>query len=131
MKIGTRRYAPTLTIARVTPIFKHGDKSELGKYRPISVLPYFSKLLERAMYNRLHDYVLKRTILYINQHGHSTAMSLLNIQDKISQAIDNNEYSIGLFFDLSKAFDSVDHNILLKKLETYGIRGLPLRWFGN
>src|SRR6218665_1366046 len=58
-------------------------------------------------------------------------MSLLNIQDKLSQAIDNNDYSIGLFLDLSKAFDSVDHNILLKKLETYGIRGLPLRWFEN
>src|SRR6218665_3699517 len=58
-------------------------------------------------------------------------MSLLNIQDKLSQAIDNNEYSIGLFLDLSKAFDSVDHNVLLKKLETYGIRGLPLRWFEN
>ena len=54
---------------------------------------------------------------------------LLNIQDKISQAIDNNEYFIGLFLHLSKAFNSVDHNILFKKLEPYGIRGLPLRWF--
>src|SRR6218665_307379 len=67
---------PALKIGRVTPIFKHGDKSELGNYRHISVLPYFSKLFERAIYNRLYDYVLKRKILYINQHGfqagHST-----------------------------------------------------------
>ena len=87
------------------------------------------------MYNRLYDYVTKMKILYLNQHGfqagHSTAMSLLNIQDKISQAIENNEYSLGIFLDLSKAFDSVDHNILLKKLENYGIRGLPLLWFKN
>ena len=124
---------PALKIAKVTPIFKQGDKSELGNYRPISVLPYFSKLVERAMYNRLYDYVLKKKILYLNQHGfqtgHSTAMSLLNIQDKISQAIENNEYSVGIFLDLSKAFDSVNHAILLKKLDNYGIRGLPLLWF--
>src|SRR5688572_32266047 len=72
-------------------------------------------------------------ILYLNQHGfqagHSTAMSVLNILDKISQAIENNEYSIGIFLDLSKAFDSVDHKILLKKLDNYGIQGLPLLWF--
>jgi len=80
-----------------------------------------------CLYNRLYDYVLKRKILYTNQHGflagQSTAMSLLNIQDKISQAIDNNEYSIGLFFDLSKAFDSVDHNILKKSLKPMALEG--------
>src|SRR5688572_29990758 len=56
-------------------------------------------------------------------------MSLINIQDKITQAIDKNEYSIGIFLDLSKAFDTVDHNILIKKLENYGVRGIPLSWF--
>jgi len=75
----------------------------------------------------------KRSILYPSQHGfrsgHSTAMSLLNVQEKISQAIDKNEYSIGIFLDLSKAFDTVDHNILFKKLENYGVRGIPLSWF--
>lgn len=124
---------PALKIARVTPIYKQGNRSELGNYRPISVLPYFSKLIERAMYNRLYDYVTKMNILYLNQHGfqagHSTAMSLLNIQDKISQSIENNEYSVGIFLDLSKAFDCVDHKILFKKLDNYGIRGLPLLWF--
>ena len=124
---------PALKMARVIPIFKQGNKSDPCNYRPISVLPYFSKLFEKAMYNRLYDYVTKKKLLYINQHGfqagHSTAMSLLNIQDKISEAIENNEFSVGLFLDLSKAFDSVDHKILIKKLENYGIRGLPLSWF--
>jgi hypothetical protein len=56
-------------------------------------------------------------------------MPLINIQDKITQAIDKNEYSVGIFLDLSKAFDTVDHNILIKKLENYGVRGIPLSWF--
>jgi len=70
------------------------------------------------MYQRLYNYVSKMNILYTSQYGfrssHSTAIAILNMQDKISQAIDNNEYSIGLFLDLSKAFDTVDHSILLK-----------------
>ena len=87
------------------------------------------------MYQRLYSYVSKMDILYTSQFGfrsghvYSTAMALLNMQDKI--AIDNNEYSIGIFLDLSKAFDTVDHNILIQKLERYGIRGNPLLWFKN
>ena len=72
------------------------------------------------MYQRLYDYVNKKNILYHSQQGfrsgHSTAMSLLNIQDKITQAIDKGQYSIGIFLDLSKAFDTVNHDILFKKL---------------
>jgi exonuclease III len=122
-----------MKMSTVTPIFKQGNKTDPTNYRPISILPYFSKLLEKVMYHRLYDYIVKRNILYPFQHGfrsgHSTVMSLLNIQDKVTQAIDNNEYSIGIFLDLSKAFDTVDHNILLKKLENYGVRGVPLSWF--
>jgi retron-type reverse transcriptase len=58
-------------------------------------------------------------------------MALLNMQDKISKAIENNEYSVGVFFDLAKAFDTVDHDILLNKLENYGIRGTQLKWFAS
>ena len=87
------------------------------------------------MYVRLYDYINKMGILYPDQYGfqasHSTAMSLRNIHDKISLAFDNNEYSLGVFLDLSKAFDIVNHKILLKKLELYGIRGIPLLWFEN
>ena len=117
----------------VTPIFKQGNKEDLTNYRPISILPYFSKLLEKVMYQRLYNYISKTNILHPLQHGfrpgHSTSMPLINIQDKITQAIDKNEYSIGIFLDLSKAFDTVDHNILIKKLENYGVRGIPLSWF--
>jgi len=107
----------------------------MNNYRLISILPYFSKLFEKVMYTRLYDYIYKLEILYPDQHGfqpnHSTAMSLLNTYDKISLAFDNNEYALGVFLDLSKAFDAVNHKILFKKLELYGIRGIPLLWFEN
>ena len=113
----------------VTPIFKQGTTTDPTNYRPISVLPYFAKLLEKVMYQRLNNYVTKMNFLYPHQHGfrsgHSTSMSVIDIQDKISLAIDKNEYSIGIFLDLSKAFDTVDHSIRLKKLENYGVRGTP------
>src|ERR1043165_844051 len=117
----------------IIPIFKQGSREELSNYRPISILPFFSKLLEKVMYQRLYSYVSKMNILHPYQHGfrsgHSTAMAILNMQDKITQAIDNNEYSIGVFLDLTKAFDTVNHNILLTKLERYGVRGIALSWF--
>ena len=122
-----------IKMARVLPIYKQGSKSELANYRPISILPFFSKFYEKVLYDRLFSYIKQKNILYPLQHGfqpaHSTSMSLIDIQDKISAAIDNNEYSLGIFLDLAKAFDTVDHKILLTKLEHYGIRSTALNWF--
>src|SRR5688572_3294916 len=85
------------------------------------------------MCERLNHCINNMHILYPFQHGfrpgHSTEMSLINMQDLISKAIDTNKYSIGIFLDLAKAFDTVDHKILLDKLENYGIRGIPHLWF--
>jgi len=82
------------------------------------------------MYERLSNFLEKTNNIYPSQHGfqagHSPSMPLLSIQDKISEAIENNEYSLGVFFDLAKAFDTVSHNILLKKLNNYGIRGVQV-----
>ena len=122
-----------LKSAKVVPIFKKGEKECLANYRPISVLPYFAKFLEKVMYDRLSSYVNKANLIHPSQHGfqtgHSTFMALLDMEEKISKAIDNNEYSIGIFIDLAKAFDTVDHSILLKKMSNFGIRGLQLKWF--
>ena len=122
-----------LKSAKVVPIFKKGEKESLANYRPISVLPYFAKFLEKVMYDRLSSYVSKAKLIHPSQYGfqqgHSTFMALLDMEEKISKAIDNNEHSIGIFIDLAKAFDTVDHSILLKKMANYGIRGLQLKWF--
>jgi hypothetical protein len=122
-----------LKIACVVPIFKGGDPLLLKNYRPVSILPMFSKVFERVMCNRLTSYLKKHDILYKYQFGfkknHSTYMALSLLIDKILTALDKNEHVIGLYLDFAKAFDTVDHNILLSKLSHYGIRGTMLKWF--
>ena len=116
----------------VIPIFKSGDTKVINNYRPVSVLPVFSKLLEKLMYNRLVDFANKHEILYKYQFRfrakYSTNMALIFLVDKITTAIENGDFVLGVFLDLSKAFDTVDHTILFKKLEAYAIRGLALNW---
>jgi hypothetical protein len=125
----------TLKIAKVCPIFKSGDREEFTNYRPISILPTFSKIVEKAVFNRLTTYLESKCMLIKNQYGfrqgHSTYMAIMDMYDKISAAMNRNEYSVGVFIDLSKAFDTLDHDILLKKLENYGLRGVPNKWFQN
>ena len=96
------------------------------------MLPVFSKLLEKVVYNRILKYLDKHDILFKNQYGfrkgHSTSFALLHLFEKISSAIDRREHTVGVFFDLSKAFDTVNFNICFDKLEHYGIRGIALNW---
>ena len=128
-------FPDALKIARVCPIFKSGDKCDFLNYRPISILPSFSKIYEKVVFNRLLAYLDSKHILCDSQYGfrrnRSTYMSLIDLYDRISLAIDKREFSIGVFIDLSKAFDTLDHGILLRKLEHYGIRGVALHWFNS
>jgi hypothetical protein len=121
-----------LKLAKVVPIFKSEDKLLVSNYRPISVLSVFSKVLERLMYNRMLLFIEKHAILSTNQFGfredHSTSMALIKLIDRITRELDNKCYSIGIFLDLSKAFDTIDHNILIDKLHCYGFRGIVLDW---
>ena len=116
LKSGT--FPEKMKIARVTPVFKPGDTSLMTNYRPICVLPCFSKMLERIMCNRLYKYLTENNLLYCKQFGfqkgHSLEHAILQLVEQINQSFERNEFTLGVFIDLSKAFDTVDHQILFK-----------------
>ena len=91
------------------------------------------KLIEKLVHKRLYKFLEKHKLLYEHQYGfqkkHSTNHALIDITEKIRSALDQNIFACGIFIDLQKAFDTVNHDILLHKLDHYGIRGLPSKWF--
>ena len=120
-----------LKIAKVVPIFKSGDCALTNNYRPISLLPVISKVIEKIIYTQLSLYFESNTLFSDRQYGfrqnRSTEQATLELTDRIISAMDNNDVPIGIFPDLSKAFDTIDHAILLSKLEHYGVDGIPLQ----
>jgi len=122
----------SLKNAIVTPIYKGGEKNKVENYRPVSVLSVFSKVYEKVMYNRLFSYLDINNILYNHQYGFrsgfSTDQALIHVIDNIIAALDRREHLVGVFMDLAKAFDSISHSILLRKLASYGIQGQAIKW---
>ena len=113
-------------VARVMPLYKNGQRSIPGNYRPISVLPAISKIMERILYDQLYNYLTKFELLSDSQFGfrkfHSTASALLDCTNDWYVNLDRKMFNLVVLIDLKKAFDTVDHQILLNKLELYGIK---------
>ncbi len=117
--------------AKVIPIFKNGDCHCFSNYRPISLLSQFS-ILEKVFVRRIDNFIDKHKLLSDHQFGfrtnRSTSMAVMELVEEISSSMDKNEYTVGVFLDLKKAFDTIDYGLLMMKLERYGIRGKAFAW---
>ena len=125
-------FSELLKVVKVSPIFKVGNIEEIGNYQPISVLPIFSKVLERILYNSTYQYFKENDMFFPKQFGfqvnNSTHHAILNLTDDILTSFEKGQFTLGVFIDLSKVFGTVNHNTLLHKLELYGINGKCLNW---
>ena len=119
-----------LKTGRISPIYKKEDEQLLENYRPVSTLPVFGKILEKLIYSRLYSFLISKGIINENQFGfrkgHSTSHALNYSVEHIQSLIKNKQHVLGIFIDLSKAFDTIDHRKLITKLNNYGIRGNAL-----
>lgn len=120
-------YPNFLKISKVICLFKKNDPRDITNYRPISLLSVFSKIFERIIFNVIVNFLETRNIFSPSQHGfrkdHSTSTALLSFLDYVYRSLDLGHKVVAIYVDLSKAFDCVDHDILLSKLECYGLRG--------
>ena len=120
-------FPDVLKVGKISPIFKKGNPEHLGNYRPVSTLPIFGKIFEKIIYTRIYNFALSQKIIDPNQFGfrknHSTSHAVNHSVKIIEDRLRDRKHVFGIFIDLSKAFDTIDHNTLLAKLNGYGIRG--------
>ena len=133
LSLSLGRFPDSWKIARVAPIFKDGATDNKSNYRPISVLPVISRLFEKLIFDQLYDYLNRNQLIFLLQSAirklHSVLTCLLKSTNDWYLNIDKGNYTAAVFIDLKKAFDTVDHEILLNKLNYYGVKGKELSWF--
>ena len=131
--LSTGCFPTKMKYAEVVPLYKSKSKLEPSNYRPISLLITISKILEKKMYSRTYKFLDENNQIYRSQYGfrakHSCEHAIGELVSNIVKNQQKEKYTASLFLDLSKAFDTLDHKLLLHKLETYGIRGVALQWF--
>ena len=122
-----------MKLAKVVPVFKQGSRFACSNYRPISVLSSISKIFERCIFNQLMFYFTNNNMISSKQYGFrpgfTTSDCLIDLIEEITSSLDKGLYVISLFLDLSKAFDTVNHQILLNKLKYYGLQQSEYNWF--
>ena len=120
-------FPDNMKIAKVIPLYKAGEKNLFTNYRPVSLLSQFSKIFEKIFSKRLDKYIDNFSLLNDSQYGFrsgkSTALALMELTEDISFAMDEKMYTVGVFIDLKMAFDTIDHKLLIQKLQHFGIRG--------
>ena len=124
-----------MKVSKIIPLYKtgSGDKSNFSNYRPISILSSFAKLIEKIVCSQLMFYLNNNGLLYKHQYGfrgkHGTSHPLIHFTNKVSEALNENNFNLSIFIDLKKAFDTVNFDILLSKLNNYGIKNIENNWF--
>ena len=135
MSVSQCSYPEKFKLAKIVPIFKSGDVEDPNNYRPISLLSNFNRIFEKLVYTRMISFINTHNLLYNAQYGfrksHSTQHAILDIVNSIQSNMDKGHFSCGIFIDLKKAFDTVNHDVLLNKLQHYGFRGTISDWFSS
>ena len=129
----TGEFPNDMKLAEVVPLYKSKEHYFESNYRPISLLTTISKILEKVVYKRVYKFLTESSQLYDNQYGfhsnHSCEHAIGQTVGNLLKNLENKKNSICVLLDLSKAFDTIEHSIMLEKLDLYGIRGTALSWF--